>query len=67
MPAADAGSIPAFIKPCLPCVALLPPSSREWLHEIKHPGYRLIARREGAGVRCARGSGASVHPTMHSI
>jgi bifunctional non-homologous end joining protein LigD len=40
-----------FIKPCLPCVTLLPPSGEEWLHEIKHPGHRLIARRDGDGIR----------------
>jgi bifunctional non-homologous end joining protein LigD len=41
---------PGFIKPCLPCVALLPPKGEEWLHEIKHPGHRLIVRRDSAGI-----------------
>jgi bifunctional non-homologous end joining protein LigD len=41
----------AFIEPCLPCVALLPPSGDEWLHEVKHDGHRLLARRDGSGVR----------------
>jgi len=41
----------AFIEPCLPCVALKPPSGEEWLHEVKHPGQRLMARRDGNGVR----------------
>jgi bifunctional non-homologous end joining protein LigD len=40
-----------FIKPCLPCVTLLPPSGEEWLHEIKHFGHRLIVRRDGDGTR----------------
>jgi bifunctional non-homologous end joining protein LigD len=40
-----------FIAPCLPCVTLLPPSGAEWLHEIKHPGHRLIARRSELGIR----------------
>jgi bifunctional non-homologous end joining protein LigD len=40
-----------YIKPCLPCVTLLPPSGEEWLHEIKHPGHRLIACRDGGGTR----------------
>ena len=40
-----------FIKPCLPCVTLLPPSGEEWLHEIKHFGHRLIVRRDGDGIR----------------
>jgi bifunctional non-homologous end joining protein LigD len=41
----------AFIEPCLPCVTLKPPSGDEWLHEVKHPGHRLMARRQAGGVR----------------
>ena len=40
-----------FIKPCLPCVTMFPPSDDAWLHEIKHPRQRLIARRNGQGIR----------------
>jgi bifunctional non-homologous end joining protein LigD len=40
-----------FIAPCLPCITLLPPSGHEWLHEIKHPGCRLIACRTKGGIR----------------
>jgi bifunctional non-homologous end joining protein LigD len=28
-----------------------PPSGPDWVHEIKHDGYRLIARRDGKAVR----------------
>jgi hypothetical protein len=41
-----------FIKPCLPLKAARPPSGRLWVHEIKHDGYRLMVRRDGARVRC---------------
>jgi ATP-dependent DNA ligase len=27
-----------------------PPAGSDWLHEIKHDGYRIIARREGGRV-----------------
>jgi len=27
------------------------PSGSEWLHEIKHDGFRVIARKKGAQVR----------------
>jgi ATP-dependent DNA ligase len=27
------------------------PSGSEWLHEIKHDGFRIIARKNGAQVR----------------
>jgi bifunctional non-homologous end joining protein LigD len=45
-------ALPAgFIEPCLATERTKPPSGPEWIHEIKHDGYRLIARREGKRVR----------------
>jgi ATP-dependent DNA ligase len=40
-----------FIEPCLPSVAERPPSGPDWVHEIKHDGYRLMARRDPTGIR----------------
>jgi bifunctional non-homologous end joining protein LigD len=40
-----------FIAPCLPTKVYEPPSADEWLHEIKHYGFRVIARKEGKRVR----------------
>ena len=40
-----------FIEPCLPSPAKAPPSGPDWIHEIKHDGFRIMARRDGAGVR----------------
>jgi bifunctional non-homologous end joining protein LigD len=40
-----------FIEPCIPTIARVPPTGPSWLHEIKHDGYRLIARLEGRRVR----------------
>jgi bifunctional non-homologous end joining protein LigD len=40
-----------FIPPCLPTKAKEPPCGDAWLHEIKHDDFRLMARRDGAGVR----------------
>jgi bifunctional non-homologous end joining protein LigD len=40
-----------FIRPCLPSPAERPPDGSDWVHEIKHDGYRLMVRRDGAGVR----------------
>jgi bifunctional non-homologous end joining protein LigD len=40
-----------FIAPCLPTKAPQPPTGGAWLHEIKHDGFRVIARKEGACVR----------------
>ena len=41
-----------FIEPCLPSKVARPPSGPLWVHEIKHDGYRLMVRRDGAHVRC---------------
>jgi ATP-dependent DNA ligase len=41
----------AFIPPCLPSRAERPPSGPDWVHEIKHDGYRLMARRDPVGIR----------------
>jgi ATP-dependent DNA ligase len=41
-----------FNPPCLPSKAERPPSGPDWVHEIKHDGYRLMVRRDGARVRC---------------
>ena len=42
--------IPRF-EPCLPRPAKEPPAGPGWIHEIKHDGFRIIARRDAAGVR----------------
>jgi hypothetical protein len=41
----------SFIEPCLPSAADRPPSGSNWIHEIKHDGYRLMARRDPVGIR----------------
>jgi ATP-dependent DNA ligase len=40
-----------FIAPCLPTKTDKLPSGGEWLHEIKHDGFRIIARKNGSRVR----------------
>jgi ATP-dependent DNA ligase len=40
-----------IIEPCLPSPAKAPPNGPDWIHEIKHDGFRIMARRDGAGVR----------------
>jgi ATP-dependent DNA ligase len=40
-----------FIEPCLPRRAEKPPAGRDWIHEIKHDGFRIMARRDAASVR----------------
>jgi bifunctional non-homologous end joining protein LigD len=40
-----------IIEPCLPSPAKAPPAGPGWIHEIKHDGIRILARRDDAGVR----------------
>ena len=44
-----------FVEPCRPSKATRPPSGPQWVHEIKHDGFRLMVRREGV-------AGALLHP-----
>jgi bifunctional non-homologous end joining protein LigD len=45
-------TLPAgFIAPCLPTRTDKLPFGSHWLHEIKHDGFRIIARKTGAKVR----------------
>jgi bifunctional non-homologous end joining protein LigD len=45
-------TLPAgFIAPCLPTKTDKLPSGNDWLHEIKHDGFRIIARKKSAQVR----------------
>jgi bifunctional non-homologous end joining protein LigD len=38
-------------EPCLPILAETPPTGPDWIHEIKHNGFRVMARRDGKKVR----------------
>ena len=43
-------NLPAgFIQPCQPTLAN-PPAGPGWLHEVKHDGFRILARKQGERV-----------------
>jgi ATP-dependent DNA ligase len=45
-------TLPAgFISPCLPTKTDKLPSGSQWLYEIKHDGFRIIARKSNGQVR----------------
>jgi bifunctional non-homologous end joining protein LigD len=45
-------TLPAgFIAPCLPTKTTTLPSGGQWLHEIKHDGFRIIARKSDGQIR----------------
>jgi ATP-dependent DNA ligase len=40
-----------FVAPCLPRPTIEPPAGPDWIHEIKHDGFRILAWRDTRGVR----------------
>ena len=46
-----AGMLKNAFNPCIPTKAAKVPDRPEWIHEIKHDGYRLIIQRDGTRVR----------------
>jgi hypothetical protein len=61
-------ALPAgFIAPCLPTSALRPPSGDLWLHEIKHDGFRVIARKNGQRVKLYSRPGNDLTPRFPLI
>jgi bifunctional non-homologous end joining protein LigD len=52
-----------FIQPCLPMTAPAAPSGSRWLHEVKHDGFRIIARKDGQRVSLYSRSGNDL--TLH--
>jgi bifunctional non-homologous end joining protein LigD len=50
-PARSRRTLPAgFIQPCQPTLVVRPPVGHGWLHEVKHDGYRIVARKQGDRV-----------------
>ncbi|SDR63531.1 bifunctional non-homologous end joining protein LigD [Rhizobiales bacterium GAS113] len=42
---------PAWIEPCQPVLVKTPPAGPDWLHEIKHDGYRAISVVDRGAVK----------------
>jgi ATP-dependent DNA ligase len=47
----QAAKRPGIVEPCIPTRAAKPPVGPQWIQEIKHDGYRLIARKRHGRVR----------------
>lgn len=47
-------------QPCFPTRAPKPPTGDNWVHEIKHDGFRMVARRVG-GVRLQPNTATEAH------
>ena len=61
------GILPAFLEPSLPQVTAKAPSGPKWVHEIKHDGYRVQARIDGAKVRLLTRKGLDWTPRFSSV
>jgi ATP-dependent DNA ligase len=46
-----------FVPPCLPAGSKTPLSGKEWSHEIKHDGFRVVARKMDKRVKLYSRSG----------
>jgi bifunctional non-homologous end joining protein LigD len=49
--ARDRSAPAGFIQPCQPTLSAVVPRGPDWVHELKHDGWRIIARKSGARVR----------------
>jgi bifunctional non-homologous end joining protein LigD len=56
-----------FVAPCLPTSAPQPPCGALWLHEIKHDGFRVIARKNGQQVKLYSRPGNDLTPRFPLI
>ncbi len=55
------------IEPCLPSPAQHPPAGPGWIHEIKHDGFRLLARRDARRVKLISRNGKDLTPRFPCI
>jgi ATP-dependent DNA ligase len=56
-----------FVAPYLPSSAPRPPSGAAWLREIKHDGFRVIARKNGHRVKLYSRPGNDLTPRFPLI
>src|SRR5436305_15241711 len=60
---------PGPIEPCIPTRVTKPPVGFQWIHELKHDGYRMLAASGTAGCvgsRATVSTGASATPHQQS-
>jgi len=67
---ASSRRLSGFVESRLPRGAKQPPAGPEWIHEIKHDGYRIMAERSRGRVRLYTRNGydfADRFPLAHQI
>jgi DNA ligase D-like protein (predicted ligase) len=69
-PRGSSPALPKWIKPQLCKLVDAPPQGPEWLHEIKHDGYRMHARLDGGSVQLLTRTGldwAHKYPSIAAV
>jgi bifunctional non-homologous end joining protein LigD len=64
------GALPARaagLHPSVPAAPRRPPARPDWLHEIKHVGYRLLGRKQGERVALWTRYGTDFTDRLHRI
>jgi bifunctional non-homologous end joining protein LigD len=56
-----------FVEPCLPTLGRAVRDGPNWVHEVKHDGYRFICRRDGDRVRVISRNGIDWTDRVPSI
>jgi len=59
--------LPAAFVPMRTTAVARPPEGSGWLHEIKHDGYRMLARLEGGRARLLSRNGLDWTPRLRSV
>ena len=54
---AQKSELPQFVSPQLATLVAAPPAAGEWIYEVKHDGYRMLARIDDGEVRLFTRSG----------
>jgi len=49
--------LPQFVAPQLATLVSAPPTAGDWVYEVKHDGYRMLARVDSSGTRLFTRSG----------
>jgi bifunctional non-homologous end joining protein LigD len=65
--ARDRRQPPGFIRPCKPVISLKVPTGPEWIHELKHDGFRIVAHKDADAVRLWSRSGRNWSAEMVAI
>jgi bifunctional non-homologous end joining protein LigD len=64
---AKRSELPQFIAPQLATLVSEPPGGDDWVYEVKHDGYRMLARIEKSSVRLFTRSGKNWTPKLPAL